>query len=58
MGRLFTREALIEVGGHLVYAAVVVGGFRLLIGKWAPLWLLSVYVSVLLGFWLGRFGRE
>lgn len=58
MGRLFTREALTVVGLALIPIAGVVGIVRLLVGPWAAPWVLAVYVSVLLGFWLGRFGRE
>lgn len=55
---LFTREALTVVGLALIPIAGVVGIVRLLVGPWAAPWVLAIYVSVLLGFWLGRFGRD
>jgi len=58
MGRLFTREALIDAVQLAASLAIVLGLGWVMLGKPPSLATIIVTGVVLFVVWLGRFGRE
>ena len=57
MARLFTREALAHVTIMACVMATLLVAFGAATGVWSPIYVVGP-LHYVVGFWLGRFGRE